>query len=733
MKTLSKQYNLLIVLVVMICGAASLHAEMYVRKFVMLDTDIDANVIAPVRDHNSGKYCAIVKVVTTQSGFSFSIGNMGSPEKVDYKQGMGEIWLYLPVGCKKLRISHPKFGQLETDSDDGFFWFPQGGLQEARCYRLVLNTGAVSADDNQPRVTTGWLVLDSEPSGADVYIGAGTDTPEYVGTTPFQKKYPYGNYNYSIRKNLYHNYVGIFELNQAKIQETMALKPAFGRVSITSTPSDARVEIDGVDGSLTTPCTSGNLKSGKYTVRLTRDKYSPEVRQVTIADGETAQLSVPLAANFAAVTINSLDGAEISINGKTVGRGSVTQELGEGVYDVQVVKAHHRSASRQIEVFANKPQTIAINPSPIYGSLDVMTTPIGARVVIGGKDYGESPLSIDRILEGDYDVVLSKAGCATVTQRVTIVEGKTADVSSTLPQGRAIKITCAQTGARIFVDGKDMGMAPFVGSLSFGTHQVYATADGKKTLVKTIDVTNGVGEMSPIALSFFGNRIFTVKGVTFTMVAVDGGTFTMGATAEMKYSYDKEKPTHQVTLSSYLIGETEVTQALWKAVMGRNPSKFKGDDRPVERVSWLDCQEFIKRLNELTGEIFRLPTEAEWEFAARGGNKSRGYNKYSGNDKDITVAWLLGNSGGKTHDVATKLANELGIYDMSGNVIEWCNDWYGNYSSNSQINPTGPTSGKGRVGRGGGCFCEAMFCRTSYRQSYASVYSSYDFGLRLAL
>ena len=205
---------------------------------------------------------------------------------------------------------------------------------------------------------------------------------------------------------------------------------------------------------------------------------------------------------------------------------------------------------------------------------------------------------------------------------------------------------------------------------------------------------------APIANS--DNITIPVKdGISIDMVRVEAGTFTMGATAEMKNPYDYEKPTHRVTLTNdYYIGKYEVTQALWQTVMGNNPSKFKGDNLPVEMVSWYYCQEFISKLNRITGKMFRLPTEAEWEYAARGGNKSRGY-QYSGSNNLSDVAWYDDNSGNKTHAVGTKQPNELGIYDMSGNVSEWCQDWYGEYNSSSQVNPTGANSGSYRVGRGG--------------------------------
>lgn len=217
------------------------------------------------------------------------------------------------------------------------------------------------------------------------------------------------------------------------------------------------------------------------------------------------------------------------------------------------------------------------------------------------------------------------------------------------------------------------------------------------------------------------------------MVYVSGGTFTMGTTSEQGSDvYDNEKPTHNVTLSSYYICKYEVTQALWRAVMGNNPSNFKGDNLPVECVSWDDCQTFINRLNSYTGRNFRLPTEAEWEFAARGGNYSRHY-KYSGSNYISDVAWYDGNSSNRTHPVGTKQANELGLYDMSGNVWEWCSDWYGSYSSYSQNDPTGPNSGSYRVRRGGSWYGNASYCRSSCRIYNSPGYRYSYLGLRLVL
>ena len=217
------------------------------------------------------------------------------------------------------------------------------------------------------------------------------------------------------------------------------------------------------------------------------------------------------------------------------------------------------------------------------------------------------------------------------------------------------------------------------------------------------------------------------------MVYVEGGTFTMGATSEQQNPDLDEKPAHSVTLSSYYICKYEVTQALWKAVMGSNPSNRKGDNFPVEMVSWDDCQNFLRKLNATTGKKFRLPTEAEWEYAARGGNRSRGY-QYSGSNNLSDVAWFYDNSGSKTHAVGTKSPNELGIYDMSGNVWECCQDWKGRYSSSAQTNPIGPDSAFShvRVLRGGSSFNADRDCRVS-RRYFNTHDPNVNLGFRLAL
>ena len=262
-------------------------------------------------------------------------------------------------------------------------------------------------------------------------------------------------------------------------------------------------------------------------------------------------------------------------------------------------------------------------------------------------------------------------------------------------------------------------------------------ADGNHAFNTPIDMNNesdlSIEESLPLVKPE-GAEEFEANGVKFTMAKVEGGTYEMGGTSEQTNVEKDELPIHSVTLSDYMIGQTLVTQELWKAVMGANPSKFQGAKFPVESVSWEDCQIFITKLNELTGKKFRLLTEAEWEYAARGGKMSKGY-QYAGSDTLNEVAWFADNSEGRTHAVGTKSPNELGVYDMSGNVWEWCHDWFDKkyYRNTMPTNPQGPSKGSGRVNRGGSWNGDVRNCRVSYRLSNAPDSRFYNLGLRLAL
>lgn len=215
------------------------------------------------------------------------------------------------------------------------------------------------------------------------------------------------------------------------------------------------------------------------------------------------------------------------------------------------------------------------------------------------------------------------------------------------------------------------------------------------------------------------------------MVLVPGGSFNIGSTGGENDHF----PKHRVTIDSFYIGATEVTQAQWQAVMGNNPSKFNDcPDCPVENISWRDAQAFLAKLNAATGKHYRLPTDAEWEFAARGGNRSKLY-QYSGSNDPNAVAWHRGNSGQRTHPVASLIPNELGLYDMSGNVWEFCSDWYAQeayYRERKECsNPQGPTRGEGRVLRGASHTQESSSASVKYRSSAFEGWFLWDIGFRV--
>lgn len=251
----------------------------------------------------------------------------------------------------------------------------------------------------------------------------------------------------------------------------------------------------------------------------------------------------------------------------------------------------------------------------------------------------------------------------------------------------------------------------------------YITCSGKDLNNQVASSRSGNNSsLSPIIQNLINNMVF-----------VEGGNFTMGATPEQRhYAESVENIPHQVLLSSFSIGKFEVTQEEWESVMGNNPSREKGAKMPVTNISWNDCKEFIQKLNNITGKKFRLPTEAEWEYAARGGKFSKGY-KYAGSNIYNNVAWNEENSDSRLHKVGNKQSNELGLYDMSGNVEEWCYDWYGSYNSASQNNPMGPKSGNYHICRGGSYYGSYMCCFVSYRKCETPGSQSIYLGFRLAL
>lgn len=310
--------------------------------------------------------------------------------------------------------------------------------------------------------------------------------------------------------------------------------------------------------------------------------------------------------------------------------------------------------------------------------------------------------------------------------------GKVVDVNGEPIIGAAIKENGTDNWAitdmegNFFIDAKSPTVTITVLYVGWQSKQVELTAGHKEQ----ITLIENKKKESETANSI---SIPVKDGINIEMIKVEAGTFMMGATKEVKEPYKIELPAHEVLLTEdYYIGKYEVTQALWNVVMDSKYSTNDGDLLPKNYVSWNDCQEFIEKLNKITGLKFRLPTEAEWEYAARGGKKSKRY-LYSGSNNVLDVAWYDGNSSNKRHPVGTKQANELGIFDMGGNVSEWCQDLWGQYQNDSHINPLGSSAGTKHVLRGGNYFFDIRICYLSYRMFAESNYKDAFSGFRLAL
>ena len=580
-----------------------------------------------------------------------------------------------------------------------------------------------------------FVVFNVTPADALVIFDG---SPMVVNSGAASKRVKFGTYSYTVSAKDFHTYSGSVTVNDMKNKSMVKvdLKPAHGWINVSGSSAEgAYVYVaDQLIGQA--PLKTDRLASGTYSIRLIKDLYKSYETTVTVTDGNVTTISPVLQADFARVTLSVDNGAEIWVNGEHKGSGSWTGDLATGSYLVECRKANHRSTSDNINVSADMTsRRITLKaPSPINGSLSISSAPDFAEVYLDGTHIGQTPLYLPETLIGSHTLKLSKPGCADWTGNVSVAEGQIAEINATLQSGAPVTFTSNASGAQIYLDGVLLGPANGTYDVAFGSHTIVCKASGKKDMTKSITISQT--DINRTVDCRFGvtRKTITVNRVSFDMIKVEGGTFTMGATSEQGgAAFDDEKPAHQVTLSDYYIGETEVTQALWQAVMGSNPSRFKGSSNPVESVSWNDCQEFIRKLNSLTGRTFRLPTEAEWEFAARGGNESKGY-KYSGSNSIDNVAWYASNSSSETHAVKTKSPNELRIYDMSGNVREWCQDWCGSYSSNAQTNPRGPSSGSYyRVLRGGCWFNFAGHCRVSDRYANLPDYGNNHFGLRLVL
>jgi formylglycine-generating enzyme required for sulfatase activity len=498
-----------------------------------------------------------------------------------------------------------------------------------------------------------------------------------------------------------------------------------GSLYVTSTPeAGMTIYINNINTGKTTPAQIDNITEGVAIVKLTHPWYRSQERRVDVTANSNQTVNFEMIQSFATLTVNTTRDAKIYVDGAIKGTTTWSGRVAEGVRHVKVEKDGFLPREHQVTIVRNRDVVIDLMLRQKTGTIEVITDPPQAMISLDGRMHGLSPKTITDLPFGTYTLTIEKPEYTNVIMRILVNDVKTQKIEVTLLSGKEITISSNVVGAKVFINQKLEGTTPLSLWLKYGTHVVKLEKDDA-TIVETIDVSHSGKKEFVFTLSStfdpFANQMVFVKGGSFRM----GDTFGDGN--------KEEKPVHPVTVNDFYISKFEVTQQQWQLIMGDNPSHFKNcPNCPVERISWFEVQDFLVKLNELTGKNYRLPSEAEWEYAAKGGSQGKGF-KYSGRNNINFVSWYSGNSGNKTNPVGLKEPNELGIYDMSGNVWEWVNDWFGFYTDSPKNNPIGPDSGDFKIVKGGSWFGYIGGSRVACRGSDDPSNKRSYIGFRIAL
>ncbi|MCK5775947.1 MAG: PEGA domain-containing protein, partial [Bacteroidales bacterium] len=391
-----------------------------VQSFKKLSSDLDARVNYPKTDQN-GEKCAIIKVVTTQKGFSWEGDALGIV-KTEYK--VGEYWLYVPHGARRLTVKHEKLGVLRN------YVYPHS-IKEATVYELVLKSGNARTIVEDIEIPTQWLVISSKPDSALVYIN-----DVYKGETTFQQELPLGKYTYRVEYPMYHSMAGVIILDtidQNRIID-IELKKSYGSIALISNPENgAKVIIDGKDTGLKTPCTIDYLQSGEHTVSLRHKWYDPITSKVTINDEQEEKLTVSMEPNFGEVKIFADKESEVYVDGEYKGNGVWKGRMLTGIHAVRISKDSHKASEKKINVSKGEYKDVSVNLVGKYGKLKVVSEPYGAKISLNGLYKGNSPVSVSKLLIGDYTLLIEKEGFSSVIKHIKIEEEATLTINEKLP------------------------------------------------------------------------------------------------------------------------------------------------------------------------------------------------------------------------------------------------------------------------------------------------------------
>lgn len=451
------------------------------------EVDNSARMGTDVKTNANGDNMAIIKINTRDTGFGFDIGV--TKPVVEYK--VGEVWVYVSPGIKWFSMNHPKYGKSEN------YNIPIR-IESSAVY--VLNVEFKGSDGQVVVLDYGFLIIKTEPKNATVFINDNSITND-VGEV--QRKYSYGKYKIRVEAPLFHPYTTIINLTGSTQPVDVKLVPNFGWLNINTLPeSGAMISIDGERQITKTPFKSDKIRSGEHTVVMSKEMFKTVTEKIVIKDNEITNLNVNMPVNFGEITINSLSGADIYIDGELKSNSNRKGRLDNGIYTLEARKDRHITAKKDIHVIPGQPQTIELTPKPIVGNLDVMCVPSGSDIMIGGKHYGTTPKTITGLLIGEYEVVLSKANYGTERRTVTIQDGKTSEVITTLTEGKNIVITSNPAGAKLYIDNVYKGITPLTLSLGFKDHAVILDNNGRKTVRDNITVS----EAGPSTFNFNVNH-----------------------------------------------------------------------------------------------------------------------------------------------------------------------------------------------------------------------------------
>ncbi len=641
-----------------------------ITDFERIDSDVSARVTASKLD-NYGKPMALFKISTALTGVSVTGTGL-----CEVEAKTGELWVYVNEGTFNIKVAVEGYERL-------VYRLPETA-KSATVYRMKLRGDRIDKLN---------VLFITEPGDAEKWLD-----DELLGTGDSYIVTP-GEYTLQVRKQGYKSYVTTIIVDEKHVLFRDIVLPTVEPVLFTvrSVPQGAGISIDNAPYG-NTDC-QVPLYPGTYHLRLNLAGYEPWEREITVTESGSNTITGNLVKTTSTLTLKIVPAnAEVLINNVIENRRML--EKGPGAYKIEVRKDGYEPETRMITIEKGTPRTETFSLKQQTGRLTFTVKPIEAQITLN-NGYKWQGGKIRSLPVGHYTATATCEGYEQTQQAFRIDHGAETRVDMVMEA----------------VEKKDDSQ-PLQDSAN-------ELADGPKEVKALKSHTSPTG---------------------IEMIFVEGGTFQMGSNE----GEDDEGPVHSVTVPSFYIGKFELTQIQWEIVMGDGPSEFAGDNMPIKKISWFDAVEFCNKLSRKEGLTpcytgsgdrircnfaangYRLPTEAEWEYAARGGKRSEAFN-YSGSNMLGDVGWFGKNSENKTHEVGSKLANELGLYDMSGNVSEWCWDWYKEdyYTDSPSANPTGPNIGSHRVRRGGYWTFNADCCKVAKRSYGAPFYASNYVGFRV--